>query len=394
MRKLLFLTGIAILLCLVLLQQSRSFEAMGERRLETLNTPSNELLVGVCWPFSTNEDGMADGIRLAQEEINAQNLASGVQIRLEMRDDASSWEKAHRIAVEFSANPRMAAVIGFYDSSIALRSSVMFERSNLPHILIGANNTALTTYGQRYLVRTIISNEKIGAAMAQIAINYGKKRIAVIAEDGAYGEDLSYHFRKVLDEQGGTVVYQHVYSRGHADFRLPANELKEIRPDLIFFGGIEPWAGDFLHELRSIGVKSQVVGAFTLTPEMRRRAGSAIENAMFFDFYDMTATSPQNIAFVDRFRKKYGKDPDTWAAQGYDALYILANAYNTANSQNPLDLSYAIRYMDPWVGANGRYDFDSRGELGNKPLYLKIVLKDVPYTFRRSTDTYASSTWR
>ncbi len=88
------------------------------------------------------------------------------------------------------------------------------------------------------------------------------------------------------------------------------------------------------------------MGAFTDTPEMRARAGPGLEGA----------------------------------AQGYDALRILAKAVRATGSLNPLDLSYANRFMDPWEGANGRYQFYNRGELANKPLFLKEFRSGVPVT--------------
>ena len=68
------------LLGYALAPQWRSFDRMGERRLAALSQMPKEVLVGVCWPFSANHDGMADGLQLAQEEINAGGLARGVPV--------------------------------------------------------------------------------------------------------------------------------------------------------------------------------------------------------------------------------------------------------------------------------------------------------------------------
>jgi Periplasmic binding protein len=97
-----------------------------------------------------------------------------------------------------------------------------------------------------------------------------------------------------------------------------------------------------------------------------------------------TSPSAGNQEFVRNFRVRYGRNPDTWAAQGYDALRILAKAVKATGSCNPLDLSYAIRFMDPWEGANGLYKFDSRGELDDKPIFLKVYRNGTPVTIYES----------
>ena len=104
MKKLLFLLLSAGLLTYALSSQWRSFERMGERRFQVLSRPAKEILVGVSWPFSVNQDGMADGLRLALSEINAGGLA-GIPVRLIFRDDSFDWERGKRIAAEFSAIP-------------------------------------------------------------------------------------------------------------------------------------------------------------------------------------------------------------------------------------------------------------------------------------------------
>jgi branched-chain amino acid transport system substrate-binding protein len=385
-RKLLWLLLSAGLLWYLLWPQLRSFDHMGERRFQALGRSPKELLVGVVWPFSVNQDGMADGLQLARDEINAGGLASGIPVRLIERE-ASSWEQAKQIAIQFSENPNMSAVLGYYDSSEAIKASTIYDPSRLLHLIVGANNTAMTTQGSQYIVRTILSSDKIASELAALAVDRGCRKFALIWEEGAYGEDLAYQFRVKLDAVDAQLVYQWSYVRERADFRLPANELKGVNADVIFFAGLEPWAGDFVRMARGVGVKTKIMGAFTDTPEMRARAGGGLEGTMYFDFYDVNSPSPENQEFVRKFRARYGRDPDTWAAQGYDALRILAKAVKATGSRNPLDLSYAIRFMDPWEGANGRYKFDSRGELEDKPIFLKVYRNGTPVMIQESRPT-------
>jgi branched-chain amino acid transport system substrate-binding protein len=362
----------------------RSLDRMGERRFRALSGRPKEILVGICWPFAANQDGMADGLQLALEEINAGGLAGSIPVRLVLRDDGFDWEKAKRIALEFSDTPEMSAVLGYYDSSEAIKASTMYESSRLLHIIVGANNTAMTTTGFNYIVRTIVSGDKIARALANMSVGQGHRKVAMIWEEGGYGEDLAYQYEVSLDAIGTPLVYQWSYARERADFRLPVSELRGVDADLIFFAGLEPLAGDFLRMARGVGIKTEILGAFSDTAEMRKRAGEALEGAMYFDYYNVDSPSPENQAFIRKFRARYGRPPDTWAAQGYDALRILAKTVKATGSVNPLDLSYSMRYMDAWEGANGRYKFDGTGELEDKPIYLNVYRNGTPVTIEES----------
>ena len=384
MRTALVVVVLAGLLFYGLKPQFRSFDRLGERRFQALSGPPREILVGVCWPFSINQDGMADGLQLAREEINAGGLAGGIPMRLVSRDDAFDWNKNKDIAIEFAENTKMSAVIGYYDDIAAIKASAIYEPSRMLHMVLGANNTSMTARGFHYIVRTIVSTDKIGRSLAKMLMDRGYRKYALIWEEDAYGEDLAYQFDVNLNSLNGLLVYEWSYSRERADFRVPVNGLKTVDADVVFFAGLEPWAGDFVREARRVGLKMDIVGAFSDTPEMRRRAGPGLEGAMYFDLYNPECPRPENQAFIRKFRARYGRDPDTWAAQAYDALHILAKAVQATGSANPLDLSYSIRYMAPWEGANGRYKFDERGELEDKPIYLNAFRHGTPVTIQES----------
>jgi branched-chain amino acid transport system substrate-binding protein len=383
MRKWLWLVFSVGLLAYLLAPQWRSFERMGERRFQTLSGPPKEIVVGVFWPFSVNQDGMADGLHLALDEINHNGLA-GVPFRLIVRDDTFEWERAKRVAVEFSEMPEMSAVVGYYDDSQAIKASMIYESSRLLHIITGANSTQMTARGLKYIVRTIVSSEKMGRSLAQMSFDRGHRKVALIWEQDAYGADLAYQYRVAFDHLDGELVYQWSYSRQRPDFRLPVNELKGTDADVVFFAGLEPWAGDFIREARAVGLKTEIIGAFSDTPEMRARAGPGIEGSIYFDNYSVDWPTPQNRDFVHKFRSRFGKDPDAWAAQAYDALHMLAKAVKTTGSANPLDLSYAMRFMNAWEGANGRYKFDRRGEVEDKPIFLNVYRNGFPETLQAS----------
>jgi branched-chain amino acid transport system substrate-binding protein len=380
MRKALLLVLAAGLLWFLLAPQWQSYERMGERRFHALSRPGNPLLVGVVWPFEANQDGMSDGLELAKEEINA----AGLPLRLVQRDPGFDWEKNRRIAMEFANTPEMSAVVGFYEDSAAIKASAIYEPARLLQLLACANSTAMTARGFKYVIRTVVSNQNIARSLARMSFERGYKKFALVAEEDAFGEDLAYQYRVSMDSMDTQLLYQTTYPIDRADFRLAVNELKGIDADVIFFAGVEPLAGDFLRMARSVGLKTPVIGAFSDTPEMRKRAGPGLEGAMFFDFYDVNQPTQANEAFVRKFRARFGHDPDAMAAQGYDTLTILAKAAKFTGSRNSLDLSYAIRFMERWEGANGWYQFDPNGEMQDKSIYLNVYNDGIPVTIQAS----------
>jgi branched-chain amino acid transport system substrate-binding protein len=373
----------SILLTALVISWLMPFRDFGALRQSVSGRASQEILVGVAWPFAANQDGMDEGLMLARDEINVQGV-KGMRIRLDLRDDQLDRERSRSIAIDFARNPQMVATIGYYDDRFAVRASAIFEESRLLHIVAGANNTFMTTHGFRYLIRSVLASDRIGRQLAHMCMERGYRSFAIIAEDGAFGEDLAYQTGIELDARDAHVVYQTFYVRGKVDFRETVDLLKEAGADVILFLGLEAESAQFIRSARGLGLKTPIVGSFSDTPEMHSIAGKALDGVMFYDVYDVNSPTPENRAFVDRFRRRFGTDPDTYAAQGYDALRILVRAIQATGSTNALDLAYAIRYMGRWEGANGPYKFDTTGELEEKEIFLKVYRGGKPVVIAAS----------
>jgi branched-chain amino acid transport system substrate-binding protein len=382
MRKMI-LAVVNLLLLLFVISHWVSLRQYSAIRGWMSSQPSGEILVGAAWPFAANQDGLDEGLILAQEEINSKGLL-GKRIRLEMRDDRMDREESRKIAIDFARNPRMVATIGYYDDKFAVRASAIFEESHLLHIVAGANNSYMTSHGFRYLIRSVLSNTRIGHSLAHMCTGLGNGNYAIIYEEGAFGEDLAFQTGRELDALDRRVTYASSYVPGTVDFRDTVDELREVEADVILFLGFETESAKFIRAARGMGLKTPIVGAFSDTPEMHAVAGRALEGVMFYEIYDLDAPTPENRAFVARYRHRFGKDPEAYAPQGYDALRILAKAIETTGSTNSLDLAYAIRCMDRWEGANGSYKFDTTGELEDKRIYLKVYRGGKPVVLKTS----------
>lgn len=370
------LVVLILVLMVLLAEQFESLRTLSDLREWRGKYPSSDIVIGVSWPFADNQDGVAEGLNLAADELNAHPIL-GKRIRFAMRDSRFDQNKSTAIAMEFVRSPMVTAVIGYYDDRLAVRASAVYEQSKLLHVVVGANNTYMTAHGFRYLIRSALSNYFIGRQLARMFVERGFRKVAVVAEEGVFGEDLAFEFGNALDSLGGRVVYQRSFVPGLSDFRETSNELEDAGADAVFFAGYERDGATFIKRLRGRRSLTPIVGSFSDTPLMHVIAGAALDGVMFYDIYDSNAPTPQNRDFVKKYRARYGAEPSSYAAQAYDAVRIIANAITATGSTNSLDLSYAIRQAPAWEGANGRYKFDAHGEMAEKPIYLEQFRKPV-----------------
>ena len=92
-----------------------------------------------------------------------------------------------------------------------------------------------------------------------------------------------------------------------------------------------------------------------------QQAGDAAEGAIGFIGWSTTSNAPGNQAFVQKYRAKYGIEPEPWAAQSYTTLYVLANAIKTAQSADSTAIRDALAQTTDFptiLGKIGDYSFD------------------------------------
>ena len=373
MKKLLFWVVALGALIFLLSPQWQSLEKMGERRFAYLEGQPKELVVGISWPIASERDGMVDGLELARDDLNAQNVPGRPPIRLVIRDDNNDWKTARKVALEFANTPEMSAVIGYYEDSVAIQASQVLEASRLLHLVVNANNRAMTLHGYKYIVRTVQATDQISRFLAVSSpMGRNAQKYAMVWEGDAYGQDIAYQYRIAQDALGSQLVYQSPYPTGRPDFRMAVNQLKGIKADVIMFSsGNDANTAAFLRKARSVGITTPILLACDRSEEFSGMPETVLRNTTFIKLYNVSAATPEKRKFVAEFRARYGRYPDTSAVQGYDALHILAEAARVSGTLNPLDLVYTIRYKPVWTGANGIYRFDSEGELKEKPLFIE-----------------------
>ena len=140
-------------------------------------------------------------------------------------------------------------------------------------------------------------------------------------------------------------------------------------------------AGTILKQMREMGMKQPVFGAYRVYgSEMLRIAGAAAEGLEFVFPYDPTRGDPAWIAFNQRFTKRFGQPPETFASLGYDGMRMLLDSICRAglNRARIRDVFYG---MESFRGVTGDLAFDPNAK-NITPLYLGVV-RDGKAAFRR-----------
>ncbi|MBI3455572.1 MAG: ABC transporter substrate-binding protein [Candidatus Rokubacteria bacterium] len=307
--------------------------------------------VGVILPFTGGSSIAASeifsGITLALEEINGAGGVLGRTIELIKEDDESIPTKGVTAAQKLIVRDKVVALIGTYNSAVALPASDIARKAKIPMVTGGSTAVTVTkanTPGDPWFFRHFPGSDEQGTQSAQdVVLRLKKKRLAILYENTTYGKDLEKTFREVTTGAGATIVSSETYNHGDTDFYTQLTKLKSLAPDAVYIAGLVAEGTAILRQARDLGLKTQFVGSGGLmSDKLIELAGAAAEGFAVSTMYEPSTNNLVGAEFGKRFAKRFGVAANTHSALGYDALRVLADAIRRAGSTEGIAIRNAL----------------------------------------------------
>lgn len=317
------------------------------------------------------------GARLAVEELNAKPLTvAGKKLRFELlSEDDQGDPKAGVAAAQKLIDSGVRYIVGPYNSGVTIPASRTYNDGGALVATV-ASNPKITQQGYKGLFRVNASDTQLGSKMALYAANVLKmKTVAVIDDRTAFGQGVAEEFKKQARASGMTVAAHEFTSDRAFDFNAILTKLRNKKVEAIFFGGYAPQGAPMARQMKQLGINAKLLGGDTIcTAEMGKLGGDAVGDNVVCSqggaILDKGATGP---GFKARFKARFNKDPDVYAAAYYDATMLYAQAMQKTNSTDPQKVGAAIS-AGSYKGVAGTYEFDARGDMKQSPVTI--------YTFK------------
>src|SRR2546425_2475372 len=253
---------------------------------------------------------------------------------------------------------------------VAIPPSEVYKEANLPMISPANTNEKITDRGYPNVNRVCGRDDVQGPVGAEFAANTLKVKTAYIVHDKTtYGQGVAEAFRKDLEKKGVRVI-GFDGTEEKSNFDPIVTPIKAKNPDLIYFGGIYDQGAPFFKQAREKGVKSKFLGPDGLdSSDLVKIAGKSVVG-MYYTTAAAPASSPQAKQFGQDYKKKFGKNPEPYAAESYVATAIAIKALEavTAGGKAPTreGVATAIR-KGKYTGMTGAIEFDDKGDPKRAP---------------------------
>lgn len=362
--------SLLLLVAVLLISSCDPYSRLIKKRAEKAERTGGDIVVGLV--FGSWEPLAIRGCQLAVEELNKKGVI-GRQIKTIVYHNKGSLPEGLEVARKLAANDEVIAVIGHGSSDVAIPASIVYQRRGIVFISHGATNPALTRYNFNYVFRNIPSDREFGDQMARFAYVRGYKRMVLLVEKSIYGEGLGRVLHEGAKSLGIEIVAMRSYFQNVSDFRLLISEFANKNFDAIFLTGVLPAAALIIKQSRSMGINTPFIGGDGLDdPSLREIAGKAAEGTVVPTVFNIDYPGGATQDFVERFKSRFSETPDTAAAQGYDAVKVLAHAIEKGQSAIPLVISSNLRFIRDWDAVTSSYSFTQNGDSVHSKIFYKI----------------------
>ncbi|SFL59659.1 amino acid/amide ABC transporter substrate-binding protein, HAAT family [Pelosinus propionicus DSM 13327] len=336
------------------------------------DSASKDIKIGMVYELTGNTasygTSAADGAKLAFKEINANGGVLGKQIKIVTADNKGEPSESANAMTKLITQDRVIAVTGFTVSSCGIAGSAVAEDNKIPLVAAATVNPRVTVDEKTgkvkdYTFRACFIDSFQGTVSANFALNSLKKSNSAIMIDNSsdYSKGLAQIFKDVFTKGGGRVVAEEAYLQKDQDFKAILTKIKAQNPELIYLPGYYDDVGKIIKQARELGITAPILGGDAWdSPRLVELGGAqALNDTYFTNFYSVQDTNPASQAFVEAYKKEYGQPPDSMAAMGYDAVYLLVDAIKRANSEESAKIREALAATKDFKSVSGNMNLSS-----------------------------------
>ena len=186
---------------------------------------------------------------------------SKYQVELVVLDDECKPNVGVQVATKAAADNSIIAGVTHYCSAVAMSTVDVFHKFGLPTVVWGAVLPEIT-YGNEHkeihrINGTMINQNEVAA---QFMTAQGYKRWVVIHDTTDYGKGHNKYFSQFVTQAGGQIVGTFGVTADQQDFTAELTKAKELKPEVIYFGGLTPIGIRIRSQMDKLGLKAQFEG--------------------------------------------------------------------------------------------------------------------------------------
>lgn len=337
---------------------------------ETIKLGNSAPLTG---PLSIYGQTTNNGIKLALEEVNANGGILGKKVdwveyddKGEITDAVTNYNKLMEDKVD--------AIFGGVPSKPALAIAESSVNDGVLYITPTATQANITE-GKPNVFRTCFTDPFQGEVLANFSKEkLNAKKVAILRNQSSdFSMGVADVFEKKAKELGMEVVADESYGDSDTDFKAQLTNVRGQNPDVLFIPDYYEKVALIAPQVKEAGIEATLVGADgwdTVLSVMDKSSFSSLDNSYFSNQFTLEDPSEEVQTFLKNYKEKFGENPSTFAAEGYDTVYLYKQAVEAAGTTEWAKVIEALKKVE-FKGVTGSFTYDEN----NNPIKTAKMIR-------------------
>ena len=306
---------------------------------------------------------------------------AGRKVELFVGDSAGVPAQARTKIQELVERDRIHIMIGPLAAAEALAADDYIRQAQLLTLSVAAAEDLTQRRPNPWFTRGTATSAQCAHPMADYAFKEMKmRRMVTIADDFAYGHEMSAGFQRVFEELGGKIVQKMFPPLTVPDYGTYLAQLK-TNVDGIFLGFAGANGFRYLRQFNEYGLMKKVIpvgGMTALDEAVLRNMGDEALGIVTSCWYSAEIENAVNKRFVANFRVDWKYDPGFYAAATYTEAAVLETALNLIKGriEDKPAFMKAVRGLKNVETCRGPVSFDQYGNVVGNNYIRKVERKD------------------
>ncbi len=324
-----------------------------------------------------------NGAELAAKEINAKG---GVQIEIKAQDDENDTEKSVN-AYNNLLDWGMQVLVGPTTTTPSVAVAAETNKDRV-FMLTPSASAVKVTEGKDNVYQICFNDPNQGAASARyISEHMSGAKVAVIYDNGsAYSTGIYQTFEEKAKELGVDVVSVSTCTEDTKDYSVQIADAKNAGADVVFLPIYYTPASLILNQANAVGYQPTFFGVDGMDGILTLKGFDTklAEGVMLLTPFAADSTDEATASFVKAYKEAYGETPNQFAADAYDCVYAVYQAFTAAGLSADADREAICTAMIEqfnsmsFSGLTGADMVWKDGQVDKAP--FAVVIKDGVYT--------------
>ena len=315
-------------------------------------------LYNMSGPMMSIDTPSLNGARLKAKLINGSGgLLNGRKIEILALDTETNIDICAQKAAEI-LQFNIVAGIGYGDPAYVLPVAPLFQERGIPFVTPGATLPTLPKLIGDYMFMVPFGDDDQAYAIADFTMRtLDAHKIAIWTNvDMDFTVTLAAYFKERALSHGGEIVLEDSFHSGDVDFSGQVARLNASDAQAVFIASVPGEAGLTVKQIREAGLALPIVSGDGFDTELVASVpGPDLANNVFFSTHTFRGDHRAEVLdFINAYKQEYGREPESaFAALGFDAVGLIADALERADSDDPRLLREALARTRDYKGVTG-----------------------------------------